>query len=357
MSRRRWPGHQIWGTSDHRSEVSFPCSSPARYVCPPNKNVHVFGAARTDGDAKMKNLLGGKGANLAEMCRLGILVPPGFTISTEVCTVYTEQGRDAVVKLIEAEVRQGGLCRAGNGQEIRRPDPIRCAVGALGSRASMPGMMDTILNLGLNDEAVAGLARKANNLNDFAWDSKPSFRPDVWRRRHGLQPVVSKQEHDPFEVVIDALKDKKGVQLDTELDTDDLGTRVAFQGADSRPCRPRFSDRSLGAVVGCDHGRLPELEQRPRQGSPRTERHSRTPGETAVNVRPWSSVTGREQRHRRRLTRRSHRRRPVHGEIPDQRRARTSPEFVRATGHARGRAAGRSWQLVDEEERRTLPVS
>ena len=71
------------------------------------KNVYVFGAARTDGDAKMKNLLGGKGANLAEMCRLGILVPPGFTITTEVCTVYSEQGQDGVVNLIKADVLQG----------------------------------------------------------------------------------------------------------------------------------------------------------------------------------------------------------------------------------------------------------
>jgi len=139
------------------------------------KNVYVFGAARTDGDAKMKNLLGGKGANLAEMCRLGIAVPPGFTVSTEACTVYTEQGKDAVFKLIEAEVVQGVACIE---QEMGKKfgdasDPLLLSVRS-GSRASMPGMMDTILNLGLNDEAVVGLARKAKN-ERFAWDSYRRF--------------------------------------------------------------------------------------------------------------------------------------------------------------------------------------
>ena len=98
------------------------------------KNVYVFGAARTDGDAKMKNLLGGKGANLAEMCRLGIRVPSGFTISTEVCTVYTEQdGADAVQKLIEAEVLQGvAFVEKRDGQALRRRQRPAAAVGALG---------------------------------------------------------------------------------------------------------------------------------------------------------------------------------------------------------------------------------
>ena len=126
-----------------------------------SKNVYVFGSARTDGDAKMKNLLGGKGANLAEMCRLGIAVPPGFTISTEVCTVYTEQGQDAVLKLIDAEVRAGvAYVEQEMGKKFGdAADPLLLSVRS-GSRASMPGMMDTILNLGLNDEAVEGLARK-----------------------------------------------------------------------------------------------------------------------------------------------------------------------------------------------------
>ena len=194
------------------------------------KNVYVFGAARTDGDAKMKNLLGGKGANLAEMCRLGILVPPGFTITTEVCTVYGEQGAEGVVNLIKADVLQGvAFVEQEMGKKFGdASDPLLLSVRS-GSRASMPGMMDTILNLGLNDEAVVGLARKANN-ERFAWDSYRRFVQMYGDVVMGLKPV-SKEEHDPFEVVIDMLKEKKGVQLDTELDTDDLKELVLrFKG-------------------------------------------------------------------------------------------------------------------------------
>ncbi len=194
------------------------------------KNVYVFGAARTDGDAKMKNLLGGKGANLAEMCRLGIAVPPGFTISTEVCTVYTEQGKEAVTRLIDAEVRQGvAFVEQEMGKKFGdSSDPLLLSVRS-GSRASMPGMMDTILNLGLNDEAVAGLARKANN-ERFAWDSYRRFVQMYGDVVMGLKPV-SKEDHDPFEVVIDMVKKQKGVQLDTDLDTADLKELVQrFKG-------------------------------------------------------------------------------------------------------------------------------
>ena len=194
------------------------------------KNVYVFGAARTDGDAKMKNLLGGKGANLAEMCRLGILVPPGFTITTEVCAVYSEQGQDGVVNLIKADVLQGvAFVEQEMGKKFGdATDPLLLSVRS-GSRASMPGMMDTILNLGLNDEAVVGLARKANN-ERFAWDSYRRFVQMYGDVVMGLKPV-SKEEHDPFEVVIDMVKEKKGVQLDTELDTEDLKELVLrFKG-------------------------------------------------------------------------------------------------------------------------------
>jgi len=194
------------------------------------KNVYVFGASRTDGDATMKNLLGGKGANLAEMCRLGIVVPPGLTISTEVCTVYTEQGQDVVAKLIEAEVRESvAFIEKEMGKKFGdSSDPLLLSVRS-GSRASMPGMMDTILNLGLNDEAVAGLAIKANN-ERFAWDSYRRFIQMYGDVVMGLKPV-SKEEHDPFEVVIDMLKEKKGVELDTDLSTDDLKELVQrFKG-------------------------------------------------------------------------------------------------------------------------------
>jgi pyruvate,orthophosphate dikinase len=155
---------------------------------------------------------------------------PGFTISTEACTVYSEQGKDAVFKLIEAEVRQGvAFVEQEMGKKFGdASDPLLLSVRS-GSRASMPGMMDTILNLGLNDEAVAGLARKAGN-ERFAWDSYRRFVQMYGDVVMGLKPE-SKEDHDPFEVVIDMVKEKKGVQLDTDLDTDDLKELVLrFKG-------------------------------------------------------------------------------------------------------------------------------
>jgi pyruvate,orthophosphate dikinase len=188
--------------------------------------VYLFGSSRTDGTAAMKNLLGGKGANLAEMCRLGITVPPGFTVSTEACTVFTEKGKDAALQLIDAEVRAGVAFVEGEmGKRFgNAADPLLLSVRS-GARASMPGMMDTILNLGLNDEAVLGLAAKAGN-ERFAWDSYRRFVQMYGDVVMGLKPV-SKEDHDPFEVVIEMVKEKRGVQLDTDLDTADLKELVA----------------------------------------------------------------------------------------------------------------------------------
>ncbi len=194
------------------------------------KYVYLFGTTRTEGAATMKNLLGGKGANLAEMCRLGIAVPSGFTISTEACTAFTEHGADYARKLIEAEVLQGvAFVEQAMGKKFgHAADPLLLSVRS-GARASMPGMMDTILNLGLNDEAVAGLAAKAGN-ERFAWDSYRRFVQMYGDVVMGLKPV-SKEDHDPFEVVIDMVKEAKGVTLDTELDTADLQELVTrFKG-------------------------------------------------------------------------------------------------------------------------------
>ena len=185
------------------------------------KYVYFFGSSRTDGRADMKNLLGGKGANLAEMCRLGITVPSGFTLSTEACTAFTELGRDKVLDLIHNEVLAGvAFVEAEMGRQFgNATDPLLLSVRS-GARASMPGMMDTILNLGLNDEAVLGLAARSSN-ERFAWDSYRRFIQMYGDVVMGLKPL-SKEEHDPFEIIIDTLKEKKGVQLDTELDAQDL---------------------------------------------------------------------------------------------------------------------------------------
>jgi phosphoenolpyruvate synthase/pyruvate phosphate dikinase len=139
----------------------------------------------------MKNLLGGKGANLAEMCRLGIPVPPGFTISTEACTAYTQlgrqQGRDALLAMIDGEVREGvAAIEAEMGKRFgNAADPLLLSVRS-GARASMPGMMDTILNLGLNDEAVAGLAARKRQ-RALRLGQLPPLHPDVRRRGDGPQ--------------------------------------------------------------------------------------------------------------------------------------------------------------------------
>jgi pyruvate,orthophosphate dikinase len=128
------------------------------------KRVYKFGNGQAEGNAKMRNLLGGKGANLAEMNLLGVPVPPGFTITTDVCTEFYEIGRDKVVALLKDEVEEAihFIEKLMNSKFGDVENPLLLSVRS-GARASMPGMMDTILNLGLNDEAVEGLARKTNN--------------------------------------------------------------------------------------------------------------------------------------------------------------------------------------------------
>lgn len=186
-----------------------------------NKMVYVFGKNQTDGHAGMKNLLGGKGANLAEMCVLGIPVPPGFTITTEACTIYTAQGRDIVRNILEESVRQGvAAIEREMGKRFDNPaDPLLLSVRS-GARASMPGMMDTILNLGLNDVAVEGLAAKSGN-ERFAWDSYRRFVQMYGDVVMDLKPAA-KEDEDPFEVIIHELKKERGVSLDTDLSTADL---------------------------------------------------------------------------------------------------------------------------------------
>ena len=169
----------------------------------------------------MRNLLGGKGANLAEMNLIGVPVPPGFTITTEVCNEYFEKGKEAVVALLKDDVEKSikgveALMKSKFG-DVENPLLVSVRSGA---RASMPGMMDTILNLGLNDEVVEGLARKTNNPR-FAWDSYRRFVQMYGDVVLGMKPV-SKEDHDPFEVIIEEQKAKKGVKNDTDLTTDDL---------------------------------------------------------------------------------------------------------------------------------------
>ena len=134
------------------------------------QRVYKFGGKTTEGNSTMRNLLGGKGANLAEMSALGIPVPPGFTITTDVCTEYNKLGKEAVIEILHDEVVDA-IKNIENQMHTEFGDnknPLLISVRS-GARVSMPGMMDTVLNLGLNDEAVIGLAKKTNN-DRFAWD-------------------------------------------------------------------------------------------------------------------------------------------------------------------------------------------
>ena len=176
--------------------------------------VYGFGGGSADGDASMRNLLGGKGANLAEMAAIGLPVPPGMTLTTEVCTHYYAQGQSYPAEL--AEQLQAALARIEDETGVKFGDaanPLLVSVRS-GARASMPGMMDTVLNLGLNDATVQGLATSSGNAR-FAWDSYRRFIQMYC-------DVVLGLDHDQFEEELEMLKEDRGVYLDTELETDDL---------------------------------------------------------------------------------------------------------------------------------------
>jgi pyruvate,orthophosphate dikinase len=182
------------------------------------KYVYSFGGGKAEGKAEMKGLLGGKGANLAEMSVIGIPVPPGFTITTEVCAAYYENGRklpEAVTPQIEAAIKQ---MEAQYGARLGDPaNPLLVSVRS-GAALSMPGMMNTILNLGLTDASVEGVARKTGNTR-FAYDG--------YRRLIDMFGSTAMDvDHDHFEHELSALKSEKGVKLDTELSADDLKVLV-----------------------------------------------------------------------------------------------------------------------------------
>jgi len=190
------------------------------------QRVYNFGNKTADGDTSMKNLLGGKGANLAEMSKIGISVPPGFTITTDTCTEYNQLGKDKVIALLKGEVEAA----VAEVEEIMgskfgsNENPCLLSVRS-GARVSMPGMMDTVLNLGMNDNSVQGLIARTGN-ERFAWDSYRRFVQMFGGVVLGVG-ALSKEDHDPFEVIIDKAKEDKGVDLDTDLEVADLKQMVA----------------------------------------------------------------------------------------------------------------------------------
>ena len=185
------------------------------------KRVYTFGNGLAEGKADMRNLLGGKGANLAEMNLIGVPVPPGFTITTDVCNEYYEVGKEKVVELLKEDVLKAvaNIETLMNSKFGDVENPLLVSVRS-GARASMPGMMDTILNLGLNDEVVEGMIRKTGNAR-FAWDSYRRFVQMYGDVVLGMKPV-NKEDIDPFEAIIEEVKEAKGVKLDNELEVEDL---------------------------------------------------------------------------------------------------------------------------------------
>ncbi len=214
------------------------------------KWVYTFGDGKAEGGADMRDLLGGKGANLAEMANLGLPVPPGFTITTEVCTYFYQHGKSYPADLKqEVEAALGFVAKVA-GKRFGDPgDPLLVSVRS-GARASMPGMMDTVLNLGLNDETVEALGEKAADRR-FAYDSYRRFIAMYCN-------VVLGMEHHHFEEILQAYKDRSGYGLDTDLDADDWARIVARykEGVQAQLGRPFPQDPqeqlwgALGAVFG-----------------------------------------------------------------------------------------------------------
>ena len=190
------------------------------------KRVYTFGNGKAEGNASMRAELGGKGANCAEMNLVGVPVPPGFTITTDVCNEYYEVGQEKIVALLNNDVLAAvkhieGLmgCKFGD-----PANPLLVSVRS-GARASMPGMMDTILNLGLNDIVAEGMVKKTNNPH-FVYDSYRRFVQMYGDVVLGMKPA-DKTEIDPFEAIIDEVKEIRGVKLDKDLNVDELKLLVA----------------------------------------------------------------------------------------------------------------------------------
>ena len=214
------------------------------------KHVYFFGGNKSDGKAEMKNLLGGKGANLAEMSLIGVPVPAGFTITTEVCTLYNQEGKEKAVELIkpEVEVAVKNLEEIMDAKFGDSNNPLLVSVRS-GARVSMPGMMDTVLNLGLNDVAVEGIAKKSGNPR-FAWDSYRRFVQMYGDVVLGMKPE-SKEDIDPFEEILDEVKKAKGVKVDNDLTTEDLKELVSkFKTAVKKQTGKNFPDNPWEQLWG-----------------------------------------------------------------------------------------------------------
>ncbi len=214
------------------------------------KRVYTFGNGKAEGKADMRNLLGGKGANLAEMNLIGVPVPPGFTITTDVCNEYFEKGKECVVALLSDDVKASvhHIENLMNSKFGDVENPLLVSVRS-GARASMPGMMDTILNLGLNDEVVEGLAKKTGN-ERFAYDSYRRFVQMYGDVVLGMKPV-NKDDIDPFEAIIQKVKSVRKITLDNEMTVDELKQLVKlFKEAIKKQTGKEFPDDPMEQLWG-----------------------------------------------------------------------------------------------------------
>ena len=191
------------------------------------KRVYLFGNGKAEGNAKMREELGGKGANLAEMNLIGVPVPPGFTITTDCCNEYYEVGQQKIMEVLNEDVTNAvkHIEELMNSKFGDKENPLLVSVRS-GARASMPGMMDTILNLGLNDEVAEGMVRKTNNPH-FVYDSYRRFVQMYGDVVLEMKPV-NKTDIDPFEEIIEKVKEERGVKLDKDLSVDELKKLVVL---------------------------------------------------------------------------------------------------------------------------------
>ena len=258
-----------------------------------HKYVYLF----TEGNGSMRELLGGKGANLAEMTSLGMPVPQGFTISTEACTKYYEDGRSINDEIMGQVYEALAKIEAINDKKFGDPQkPLLVSVRS-GARASMPGMMDTILNLGMNDEVAAGLiaGNPTDKFERFVYDSYRRFI-------QMFSDVVMELSKKRFEVIIDEVKAAKGVKDDIDLDKDDMKELVArFKEFYKQEKGGGLPHRSQGPDGGGHQGRLPLLGQSPRQLLPPHERHPLFLGHRRQRHAHGLRQPEREFRHRRGL--------------------------------------------------------
>ena len=248
------------------------------------KWVYAFGDGTAEGTSKMRELLGGKGANLAEMANLGLPVPPGFTITTDLCTYFYDNGRKYPPDL-EEQVNEG---LAAMGRIVghvfgSQDDPVLVSVRS-GARASMPGMMDTVLNLGLSDHTVEAIAKRSGN---------PRFAYDSYRRFIQMYSnVVLDIDHHQFEEILEEYKERKSFTLDTDLKAEDWKKVIVFlqgqgRGGDGQavPAGPE------GPAVGGDRRRVRLVDEPARRHLPPPAEHSRPRGAPRSTCSRWCSAT------------------------------------------------------------------